>query len=520
MITYEYNGVKLPPLKRITGYNYALICSVTGELFYNYILMLVSKPYKVSDGKILFDTAGNYLVYVAGKNSTEWREGSLIITDEGANTTYASIDKDATFLWCNENITDYNTNEIKYIGTQPVEIPSAAKPVIINNLPNSKYYNQNDENIEPLEVRVSASDTDEGAVLSYQWYRDGKKIEGATSNSYIPPVDQMGEWKYQCKITNTYQEYTAFVNSNVVLVTVVQALKPINEEFLLGWKIGRIMAMLRGEIKPAVPDSTMYLYGTPSETGNIGLRSGGSVVYYNGAVLPKLPERQRNPYYCDSILKTDTAWVLLCTKREFDLQDENTVQYPYANTELWYSQHLFADGPFTEWGAIEYAENCNISVNKDVFMWSNQSVEDANLVCHLRGSAPIPVTDIVEWVNGVPIYEVKNPVVLYESSVTTVADGTKNGAYASFDGMLDLPKYGTYRIIVNSNTEYSREINPEYDAYVFSGNVWLSKETTTTNWKDDGGDHWIVLFDSWLGGPYIYTRAAGTYHIKIEWYDV
>lgn len=54
--------------------------------------------------------------------------------------------------------------------------------------------------------------------------------------------------------------------------------------------------------EPAVPDepgevSTMYLYGTPSESGNIGLRVGDSVTYYSGAVAPNIPAIDELPNF-------------------------------------------------------------------------------------------------------------------------------------------------------------------------------------------------------------------------------
>ncbi len=70
---------------------------------------------------------------------------------------------------------------------------------------------------ETAELKVVASTTDEG-VLSYQWYKDGVAIEGATDASLI--VTEAG--LYKVVVTNTLGETTATAESAICAVTVLE----------------------------------------------------------------------------------------------------------------------------------------------------------------------------------------------------------------------------------------------------------------------------------------------------------
>ena len=77
-----------------------------------------------------------------------------------------------------------------------------------------------------LKVKASASD---GGMLTYQWYRNKEKIEGATQAEYMPPV---GTAYYYCVVININQqatlEKTAYTVSNAVEVTVKEGARPRN----------------------------------------------------------------------------------------------------------------------------------------------------------------------------------------------------------------------------------------------------------------------------------------------------
>jgi len=53
-----------------------------------------------------------------------------------------SIPNNSTFLWCNEDIKEHNTEIVKYEATEVVEILSASAPTITTNLEDRIYYNK------------------------------------------------------------------------------------------------------------------------------------------------------------------------------------------------------------------------------------------------------------------------------------------------------------------------------------------------------------------------------------------
>ena len=82
--------------------------------------------------------------------------------------------------------------------------------------------------------------------------------------------------------------------------------------FGVGYITGCKLRALR-ERKPIA-----YLYGTPSDSGNIGLRSGDTVTLYDGAVLPPLPEWDKETYpyaviQYTTIIPESPKYRLLCS---------------------------------------------------------------------------------------------------------------------------------------------------------------------------------------------------------------
>lgn len=78
-----------------------------------------------------------------------------------------------------------------------------------------------------LSVNAAASD---GGVLSYQWYKDGQPIEGATTSVYSPATDEVGQHTYYVVITNTLgtATNTATVNSGEATITVTEKTAPVD----------------------------------------------------------------------------------------------------------------------------------------------------------------------------------------------------------------------------------------------------------------------------------------------------
>lgn len=155
--------------------------------------------------------------------------------------------------------------------------------------------------------------------------------------------------------------------------------------------------------EPEVPDepgevATMYLYGTPSESGNIGLRVGDTVTYYNGFAAPDI-----NTVYTDE-MKTEYPYARIgvygSTYRLSLVTVESTVNDSGATSFLAGVVYEVVDG---KWAA------CSKNYNTYTLIWANYNVRYANSnELYLAKSDPIPVGEIVDYIDDIPIYERKD----------------------------------------------------------------------------------------------------------------
>ena len=107
----------------------------------------------------------------------------------------------------------------------------AAVPSITENPANATYKSGEDVSALKVTAEVKAEGNALKGVVTYQWYKDGKKIDSATSESYqpfatAPEVGEVKEYKYYCEVTNdctataTGDKKTASAKSAEVIITV------------------------------------------------------------------------------------------------------------------------------------------------------------------------------------------------------------------------------------------------------------------------------------------------------------
>ena len=191
------------------------------------------------------------------------------------------------------------------------------------------------------------------------------------------------------------------------------------KSFLIGFALGRAGKTL----PPAQKEPVAYLYGTPSESGNIGLRVGDTVTYYNGAVLPALPEWDKTVYpyavivdYGYSILDKENRAFLYLLKDQGDryLQESQIdSEYIYYHAgDMYYKATSPKDEPYTEWTESDILTEAKM-FNLVGIIWTKEPIYyqydnhwGASGELALAASDPIPVGEIVEYIDGIPIYEV------------------------------------------------------------------------------------------------------------------
>ncbi|UKI53245.1 MAG: hypothetical protein L6V86_09165 [Treponema sp.] len=117
------------------------------------------------------------------------------------------------------------------ITVEPKEITYAAVPSITEHPAKATYKSGASVSALKVTAEVKAEGKALKGVVTYQWYKDGKKIDSATSASYqpfatAPEVGEVKEYKYYCEVTNdctataTGDIKTASAKSAEVIITV------------------------------------------------------------------------------------------------------------------------------------------------------------------------------------------------------------------------------------------------------------------------------------------------------------
>lgn len=169
-----------------------------------------------------------------------------------------------------------------------------------------------------------------------------------------------------------------------------------------------------------VPDDkpVAYLYGTPSESGNIGLRVGDTVTYYAGAVLSKLPEMA---YQYAAIVPNAYApydgyaynlWNLSAPLYISNATDNgNASGRTRVYTEKGASYKGWKGNPDGKaWDFTFENSSSTGSVTTEMPIWTNEDIYaeiDGNRSLYIAASDPIPVGEIVDYNGEIPIYEVR-----------------------------------------------------------------------------------------------------------------
>lgn len=131
-------------------------------------------------------------------------DAKLVDDDEG-NFAYQSKGVDVFFA----------TGKITLTGG----IDPATLTPSITTQPESKTYTYSKDGVTVVPLAVEASVGTAGGTLSYQWYKGGIPITGATGTSYTPMLSAFGSASYTCKVTNTYNGRTFPATSEPAVIT-------------------------------------------------------------------------------------------------------------------------------------------------------------------------------------------------------------------------------------------------------------------------------------------------------------
>lgn len=183
----------------------------------------------------------------------------------------------------------------------------ASEPVITEQ-PQAATYQKGADKVNFLKINVQ--EVTDGGTLSYQWYKDGKAIEGAIKNSVEPDVSTVGNFVYYCAVTNTLGKSTASTESERVTISVISnqnvektyaavpsiTENPANTTYKSGEDVSalKVTAEVKAEGK-ALKGDVKYQWYKDGEK----IASATSASYQPFATAPEVGEVKEYKYYCE-----------------------------------------------------------------------------------------------------------------------------------------------------------------------------------------------------------------------------
>ena len=212
----SYNGVVLPnePDYDTGTYSYPLILygtnTATGEE--QYIWLACTQPFlKYSDGVYAYPADADIIGFAAWKSSCKWSEGT--ITKEEGEADFYKFSGD--FVWTFLPIYEYSDQTVVAHEAGTLEDYDAEQPTITaltgaGTADSPTGYWQGDVSTA-LSCEAEVSD---GGSLYYKWYRNGTYV--GSGRNHIPSTATVGQFGYQCVVTNTLTGESGFSDVDTV----------------------------------------------------------------------------------------------------------------------------------------------------------------------------------------------------------------------------------------------------------------------------------------------------------------
>lgn len=386
----------------------------------------------------------------------------------------------------------YKTNLYQYTlycAPSPItiEVNDSGSYLLVREAPHcTKYYNQYDKTWRSTYEYTSQSRTTMSSLGTPIW--SNHKIVYPNGNVYInagnPP-------------SPLYEGYTEEDNCDIDLYSCTIGLVfGLSDDLSL---IENSMFENDNYTPPVVtPVSSLYLYGTPSTSGNIGLRVGESVTYYDGAVLPNVygvytPEQQdKYPHLVLRFAKGYTdSWNNVTKPDRYELTaavplQMDDLKYAFAKKEyqvgLGFTPVIRWECNSPSYGEWVYYQEVNASSVADLedIMWTNDDIyyiDDhpdtsmAGMLAVAKSPDPIPVSGIVGYsYNGTVLPELSDegyPYMLMQYIESNTADSTPIATMF----LLDAP------CVRKATVPFNCTMTGSYKVY-----KWAREQTTIDEW--------------------------------------
>lgn len=171
-------------------------------------------------------------------------------------------------------------------------------------------------------------------------------------------------------------------------------------------------AYLAAGLRTEKREPVAYLYGDPIEKYNeeyasvsVGLRRGDTITYYLDSHLrPPLPEWDRTSRPVACLISSFLSVTLdIWEKAPTVLDDGDSVHGYGGNGETLSLMYYESDYRGTVWEEPEMMSYSNM--HRVAPFWTNTDLYFTTGELYLAASEPIPVFELVEYINNVPIYE-------------------------------------------------------------------------------------------------------------------
>lgn len=256
----------------------------------------------------------------------------------------------------------------------------------------------------------------------------------------------------------------------------------MNEDFKIGIAIAICCSPITSPKEPVA-----FLYGTPSEIGNIGLRNGDSVTLYDGAVFPPLPEWDKETYPYAFIDISVSPLLTLCKYRPHARlrTDGSTAiatfgEQPQAGDILGYN---IVNG---KWELVWTAFS-NHYVYEEDFVWCDTDIyykEESGGALYRATTAPIPVSGIVGY--------------SYNGTVLPPLPEWDKEAYPY--AFLFYQRFVTphWELVVIPEAIYKKSTNGDWCLYVEAGSA-IGWNISSDSQGNPQGDEWLTRETAWHG---------------------
>ena len=166
---------------------------------------------------IMGQTATALFVTATASNGTlsyQWYKGGVEIHGATSASYTPSTEATASYYCIVTNTLDTQTKAVQS-GTATITVTTENAPTTptISVHPQSATYTKGQ-----TATALSVTATADKGTLSYQWYKDGAEMSGATSATYTPSTEATAS--YYCVVTSTLNGVTKTAQSNAALITI------------------------------------------------------------------------------------------------------------------------------------------------------------------------------------------------------------------------------------------------------------------------------------------------------------